>query len=181
MDTASLLPIAPVRDTPWWAEEKARAKIIAAANKVWAEGETDVCGVYVYSLPFLRENMKKLTALKSINKYVSLLHMQYISLKTPHSTPLLSSPLLPTSSGSSAHAPTMHPCCYCIAYDLILRFRLFYAIKANCNHEILRELNSHGVSFECVSLGELQLILTLFPDIPGSRVLYTPNFASKRE
>jgi diaminopimelate decarboxylase/aspartate kinase len=39
----------------------------------------------------------------------------------------------------------------------------------------------HGISFECVSLRELELILELFPAIPGSRVLFTPNFASKRE
>jgi diaminopimelate decarboxylase/aspartate kinase len=56
--------------------------------------------------------------------------------------------------------------------------KIFYAIKANNNKEILEVLNKHGVGFECVSPGELDHIKSLFPDIdPSNRLLFTPNFA----
>ena len=59
--------------------------------------------------------------------------------------------------------------------------RLYYAIKANPHPAILQTLYEKGLSFECVSLEELQHILNLFPDIDKERLLFTPNFAAKKE
>jgi len=58
---------------------------------------------------------------------------------------------------------------------------IFYAMKANSNHNILHNLNNHGLGFECVSKEELELILKLFPNIDRKKVLFTPNFAPKEE
>lgn len=58
---------------------------------------------------------------------------------------------------------------------------IFYAMKANPNLDILRNLNQHGIGFECVSRQELDLILKLFPDINRKKLLFTPNFAHKDE
>ncbi len=58
---------------------------------------------------------------------------------------------------------------------------IFYAVKANANQNILRNLNEHGIGFECVSRQELELILSLFPNINREKVLFTPNFAAKDE
>lgn len=58
---------------------------------------------------------------------------------------------------------------------------IFYAMKANYNHDILRLFYQAGLGFECVSLGEVQCILSLFPDINHKRILFTPNFAPKTE
>ncbi len=59
--------------------------------------------------------------------------------------------------------------------------RIFYAIKANPHPEILKRLHAAGVGFECVSPGELRAVSELFPDMPGDRVLFTPNFAPRPE
>ena len=59
--------------------------------------------------------------------------------------------------------------------------RVFFAIKANPNPEILKIFFAHGIGFECVSPGELDHILTLFPEIDRKRILFTPNFAPKEE
>ncbi len=58
---------------------------------------------------------------------------------------------------------------------------VFYAVKANAHPDILQNLYNQGLGFECVSIQELQHILTLFPDIDRTRVLFTPNFAAKKE
>ncbi len=58
---------------------------------------------------------------------------------------------------------------------------IFYAMKANANQDILRNLNNHGIGFECVSRQELELILKLFPKIDRKKILFTPNFAPKEE
>jgi diaminopimelate decarboxylase/aspartate kinase len=58
---------------------------------------------------------------------------------------------------------------------------LFYAIKANPHPTILTTLYNKGIGFECVSIEELQHILHLFPDIDRNRLLFTPNFAARRE
>lgn len=55
--------------------------------------------------------------------------------------------------------------------------RVFYAMKANSNPNILNVLYRLGVNFECVSIHEAKLILSLFPDISPDRILFTPNFA----
>lgn len=58
---------------------------------------------------------------------------------------------------------------------------LFYAVKANSNPEILKILEQEHIGFECVSIQELQLILSLFPKINTQRIIFTPNFAQKAE
>lgn len=59
--------------------------------------------------------------------------------------------------------------------------RVFYAIKANSNRDVLQTIYDSGLNFEVVSPGEIQLILSLFPDIDRERVLFTPNFAARSE
>ena len=58
---------------------------------------------------------------------------------------------------------------------------VFYAMKANNNREVLRIVHERGASFECVSPGEIELVLELFPDIERRRILFTPNFAPRAE
>jgi diaminopimelate decarboxylase/aspartate kinase len=58
---------------------------------------------------------------------------------------------------------------------------LFYAIKANSNPGILKTLFDKGIGFECVSQQELEHVLQLFPAIDKQRVVFTPNFAAKKE
>lgn len=58
---------------------------------------------------------------------------------------------------------------------------IFYAIKANPHPSLLQNLEKIGIGFECVSVQELDLVLTLFPDIDKKRILFTPNFAPKSE
>lgn len=59
--------------------------------------------------------------------------------------------------------------------------RLFYALKANANPEVLRVFHEAGLSFECVSAAEIDHVLALFPDLEGARLLFTPNFAPREE
>jgi len=59
--------------------------------------------------------------------------------------------------------------------------QVFYAIKANTNTEVLRVVHEGGLNFECVSPGEIQRVLDLFPDIDRQRILYTPNFAGRAD
>lgn len=59
--------------------------------------------------------------------------------------------------------------------------RIFYAMKANSNKEILSEFHQKGLCFECVSIEEITLILTLFKEIDRKRILFTPNFAAREE
>ncbi len=56
--------------------------------------------------------------------------------------------------------------------------RLYYAIKANPNPDILRLFGELGLGFECVSPGELERARSLFPQL---NLLYTPNFASRAD
>lgn len=58
---------------------------------------------------------------------------------------------------------------------------LFYAVKANPYPTILKTLYAKNICFECVSIQELQHVLTLFPDINLKRLLFTPNFAARSE
>jgi len=57
----------------------------------------------------------------------------------------------------------------------------FYAMKANANAEVLQQFHKMGLGFECVSIGEVEHVLSLFPDIDRQKVLFTPNFAPKEE
>ncbi len=59
--------------------------------------------------------------------------------------------------------------------------RVFYAMKANSNVDVLRVLNGAGVGFECVSPGELHRVRSLFPELTRERLLFTPNFAPRGE
>ncbi|MBI3928719.1 MAG: bifunctional aspartate kinase/diaminopimelate decarboxylase [Armatimonadetes bacterium] len=59
--------------------------------------------------------------------------------------------------------------------------RLLYSMKANSNAEVLGVFHELGLSFECVSPGELEWLLRLYPDLGRDRVLYTPNFASRED
>jgi diaminopimelate decarboxylase/aspartate kinase len=59
--------------------------------------------------------------------------------------------------------------------------RVFYAIKANSHPDILRTVEATGVNFECVSPGEIDRVLGLFPDLDPRRILFTPNFAPCEE
>lgn len=54
--------------------------------------------------------------------------------------------------------------------------RVLFAMKANPHPELLAVLAEEGLGFECVSPGELARVVDL-----GVRVLYTPNFAPRRE
>lgn len=56
-----------------------------------------------------------------------------------------------------------------------------YAIKANDNPKLLSQFRELGFGFECVSIGEVQKVLDLFPDINPQKILFTPNFAPRAE
>lgn len=59
--------------------------------------------------------------------------------------------------------------------------RCYYAIKANPHPAILRAITDEGFGLECVSLGELERVFEVLPDLPPQRVLFTPSFAPRRE
>ncbi len=58
---------------------------------------------------------------------------------------------------------------------------IFYAMKANNHADILERFYENNLGFECVSTGEIEKVLHLFPDIDRSAILFTPNFAPKKE
>lgn len=57
--------------------------------------------------------------------------------------------------------------------------KIFFAMKANSNTEILKLFQNEGIGFECVSIGEVQKIRSLFPTLESDKILFTPNFADK--
>ena len=59
--------------------------------------------------------------------------------------------------------------------------QLFYAMKANPHPAVLQTLYNRQLGFECVSRNELERVLALFPNIDKHRILFTPNFAAKKE
>jgi bifunctional diaminopimelate decarboxylase / aspartate kinase len=59
--------------------------------------------------------------------------------------------------------------------------RVHYSMKANPHPQVLRTLRTEGIEFECVSRGEVERALQLFPDLDPQRILYTPNFAPRAE
>lgn len=59
--------------------------------------------------------------------------------------------------------------------------RFFYAMKANANMDVLKTFRSQGLGFECVSIGEVEEVFELFPDIDPEEVIFTPNFAPREE
>jgi diaminopimelate decarboxylase/aspartate kinase len=59
--------------------------------------------------------------------------------------------------------------------------RVHYSMKANPHRRLLEAIHDANLEFECVSRGEVERALEVFPDIDRSRILYTPNFASRDE
>lgn len=59
--------------------------------------------------------------------------------------------------------------------------KLFYAVKANPHPSVLNTLHAKNIHFECVSIQELKHVFDLFPKLDKKRVLFTPNFAAKKE
>ncbi len=57
----------------------------------------------------------------------------------------------------------------------------FYSMKANANAGVLKQFYEAGLGFECVSIGEMERVFGLFPDITPERILFTPNFAPRNE
>lgn len=57
--------------------------------------------------------------------------------------------------------------------------RVFFALKSNSNKEIIKFLNTLGINFECVSIGEVKHVLSILPNLERKRILFTPNFAPK--
>ncbi len=59
--------------------------------------------------------------------------------------------------------------------------RLLYAMKANANPAVLQTLAAAGVDIECVSVGELDRVRKVLPELAADRILFTPNFAPRSE
>lgn len=59
--------------------------------------------------------------------------------------------------------------------------RLFFAMKANNHPELLKVVHDAGLGFECVSPGEIERVVQLFPKIDRERLVYTPNFAPRAD
>ncbi len=59
--------------------------------------------------------------------------------------------------------------------------RVWYAMKANSNADILRVVEAAGLGFECVSQGEIEHLFRVFPHLDPSRVFFSPNFAPRSE
>lgn len=59
--------------------------------------------------------------------------------------------------------------------------RVFYAMKANPNAELLRIIGAADIDFECVSRGEIEHVMISVPGLAPGRILYTPNFAPREE
>lgn len=58
---------------------------------------------------------------------------------------------------------------------------VLYSIKANPHAGILARMAAAGLSFECVSRGEVEHVLKTVPEIDRGRILFTPNFAPQSE
>ena len=59
--------------------------------------------------------------------------------------------------------------------------RVFYALKANPNPDLLRRIAAGGLGFECVSPGEIARVRATLPDLAPDHILFTPNFAPRAE
>jgi len=57
--------------------------------------------------------------------------------------------------------------------------KIFYAMKANFNPELLKLISKHNIGFECVSPGEVNFLKKVLPKISSEDILFTPNFAPK--
>jgi len=65
--------------------------------------------------------------------------------------------------------------------DMTSVSRVFYAMKANPHPAILQAIAAAGLSFECVSPGEVERLMLAVPKITNDRILFTPNFAPRAE
>jgi diaminopimelate decarboxylase/aspartate kinase len=59
--------------------------------------------------------------------------------------------------------------------------RVFYAMKANWQPDVLRAIAGEGLSIECVSRGEVEHARRALPSLAPTEILFTPNFASRAE
>ena len=59
--------------------------------------------------------------------------------------------------------------------------RWAYAMKANWHPQLLRRIYAAGLTLECVSQGELEHVFAEVPGLDPERVLFTPNFAARKE
>ena len=59
--------------------------------------------------------------------------------------------------------------------------KIFYAMKANFNPDLLKIFYDFNINFECVSLGEVKFLIKTFPNISLDRILFTPNFSPKND
>jgi len=59
--------------------------------------------------------------------------------------------------------------------------RLLYSVKANHHPGVLATLAGEGLTFECVSLAEVEHVRALFPAADPAEILFTPNFAPREE
>ena len=55
---------------------------------------------------------------------------------------------------------------------------IYYAMKANSNPQIINEIINNGIGIECVSINELNFVLSKYPNVP---ILFTPNYACIKE
>ena len=58
---------------------------------------------------------------------------------------------------------------------------VFYAMKANYNSSVLKNLANKNIGFECVSPGEVKHLLDVLPYIDATKILFTPNFSPKED
>lgn len=59
--------------------------------------------------------------------------------------------------------------------------RVLYAVKANDHPRILETLHAAGIGFDCVSVEEIRHVLESVPGVTAAELLFTPNFAGRRE
>jgi len=74
--------------------------------------------------------------------------------------------------------PTVREKCRLMTTNLTQFDTFFYAMKANDNLSVLREIYYEGFQFECVSLTEVKFIHTQFPK---AIILFTPNYCHVEE
>jgi diaminopimelate decarboxylase/aspartate kinase len=59
--------------------------------------------------------------------------------------------------------------------------RIFYAVKANGHAGLLQAFAGEGLGFECVSMEEVRHVVSSVPEVGPGDILFTPNFAPRRE
>lgn len=59
--------------------------------------------------------------------------------------------------------------------------KIYYAVKANNNLQVLDTIKASGGNFETVSIFEIEYLLRSFSDLKPENIFFTPNFAAKDE